>query len=88
MPCHKTILNCFAFRTFESVLRHGIRLNFSSDNPAFRLKITPDRPTKILSVEAAAAWTQPKKNYLNSKPTQDFQYQVIEHDFYNLEKRN
>ena len=41
MPCLKTILNCFAlehsaflFKTFESVLRLGIRLNFSSDNTA------------------------------------------------------
>ena len=29
-----------------------------------------------------------QKCYLNSKPTEDYQYQVIEHDFYNLEKRN
>ena len=41
MPSLKTILNSFALehnafrKTFESVLRHGIRLNFSSDNPAF-----------------------------------------------------
>ena len=28
---------CFQNKTFESVLRHGIRLNFSSDNPALNL---------------------------------------------------
>ena len=41
-PCFRTIPNCFvlehsAFKTFENVLRHGIGLNFPSDNPAFRV---------------------------------------------------
>ena len=54
MPCHKTILNCFALehsafknKTFERVLRHGIRLNFSSDNPALRpnVDLLSSRPT-------------------------------------------
>ena len=43
MPCLKKNLNCFTLehsaiqsKTFENVLRHCIRLNFSTDNHAFR----------------------------------------------------
>ena len=59
MPCLKTILNCFALehsafknKTFENVLRHGIRLNFSSDNPAFSLIVYELASTYKLHGEA------------------------------------
>ena len=54
MPSFKTILNSSALehnafrKTFESVLRDGIRLNFSSDNPAFsKIKNPVEKVKKV-----------------------------------------